>query len=132
MGFWDWLPWVDDAEDVEGPGDDFEFSESAAANVNPVPAFVRDAPPPGAAVVIVLDEDKNELAKDTFQVPEPAPNGGLHLDGNPATFHNVGATGNAHQEVLVRPGAQLPFEIPDYLRRESADCLRVLWSCEDE
>lgn len=140
MSFLGWLFGSEDEEpepepaDSSGPGENFDFSESVGAEVNPLPSFVRDAPPPGAATLIVLDESASEIAKDRVRVSESAPTGAVHIAGQPATYHRVGGTGNAHQEVLVDMDDRLPIEIPDHIA-EKADLggekLRLLWSCED-
>lgn len=148
MGFFEWLFGSEDADPVpapaesddsastdSGPGDSFDFSESVGAEVNPLPSFVRDAPPAGAATLIVMDEQAQEIAKDRVRVSEPAPTGAVHIAGQPATYHRVGGTGNAHQEVLVDMDDRLPIEIPDHIA-EKADLggekLRLLWSCETD
>ena len=93
----------------------------------------RMRPAPGTILLEVVSRSGATLILDSIEAESRAPRGPFHVQGQPATYVEVGATDHAHQAFrfdLAHP----PFPLPDYITakaRFGAAFVNCWWSCEE-
>jgi len=118
-------------EKIASAAETFNLTEKVFVSVNLDRRRMR--PAPGTILVEVLGVNGETLILDTIKAPNAAPKGPWHVNGDPATFVTVGATGHAHQAFSCVI-AKCPFNLPEHVHSKidlGATHLNVWWSCEE-